>query len=455
VGVKVRREVWSWKAPKHSYSVKKSARTNVPASSATIENRRHSNSRLRAALAILGLLSATSGQLVCQEAVRTSLAGEAAAEARHRAAAVPGFYDLQLGPTKWNLAAGLDLEANDNIRFASSQPDADLTVRPQVNTQMDWRVSEQNTLNLALGAGYSAYVFHSQFDRFFVGPGSELSFDLYAGDFWINLHERFSITENAYSDPTVVGTADYSQLQNSAGVLATWDLNQLILRLGYDHANYNTVSGGGGVPNGVSEVANCSAGYRFGPELTTGLESGGGLIQYSGAAAGITEAVDWNLGAFLQAQPMEHVSVKAGAGYTAYIPQAADNLSKNEFTGAYARIALNHQLNQWVEYGLSGGRNISFGFFGGTIDLYSAALSARWRLFSKLGLVTWFEFEHGSQVLVGQESFDRFGPGMSLDRPITRKMTGSIRYQYYQRGSDMPGGDYLVNIVTLSLLVSL
>lgn len=412
--------------------------------------------RLASGLATLDMFLAPSENAIGQEAVRMSLAGEAAAEARQRAAAAPNYYNLRLGPTAWNFATGLDLEANDNIRFDSFHPEADLTVRPQVNAHMAWQVSENNSVNLSLGAGYSAYVLHSEFDRFFIGPGSEMSFDLYAGDFWINLHERFSVTENAYQDPTVVGTADYSQLQNSAGLLGTWDLNQLVLRLGYDHANYATVTAGADVPDGSSEVASLSVGYRFGPEFSAGLESGGGLIQYSGPTADVTQADDWNAGAFLEAQPMEHITLKAGGGYTAYVPHTgASQLPASEFTGAYARLSLNHRLNQFVEYALSGGRNISFGFFGGTIDLYNATLTARWHLFRKLSLATWFQFEHGSQVLEAQETFDRFGPGIGLDRPITRRMTGSVRYQYYQRGSNMPGGDYVVNIVTLSLMVSL
>ena len=385
-----------------------------------------------------------------------SLAGEAAAEARQRAAANPESDNLRLGPTAWNFGAGLDLEANDNIRFAPSGAEGDLTVRPQINARMAWEVSEKNSVNFSIGMGYSAYAFHPEYNRLFIGPGSELSFDLYAADLWLNLHERFSVTENAYQDPTVVGTADYSQLQNDAGALATWDLNKLVLKLGYDHANYATLTGGAGVPDGASDTASFSVGCRFEPELSAGLETGGGLIQYGGASVGVPEATDWNAGMFLETQPLEHVTLKAAGGYTAYAPQSgAGPANASEFTGAYARLALNHRLNQFVEYSLSGGRNISFGFFGGTIDLYQAALTARWHLFRKLGLATWFEIEHGSQVLVGREHFNRFGPGVGLDRAITRTLTGSLRYQYYQRGSDLPGADYAINLVTLSLVVRL
>ncbi len=391
-----------------------------------------------------------------QEALRMSLAGEASAEARRRVASTPDYYNVQFGPTLWNIATALDLEANDNIRFDSTGAKADLVVRPQINSRMAWRISDQNGLNVSFGAGYSAYVQNSAFNRFFIAPGSELSFDIYAGDFWINLHDRLSITENAYQDPTVVGTGDYSQLQNVAGLNATWDLNKIVVRLGYDHANYTVVTGVGGVPDGASEVFSLSAGYRVAPEILAGLESGGGLLRYSGENAGVTRAADCNVGGFIEAHVTEHVNVRAGVGYTIYAPEArAAQMNAPEFSGVYARLGLDHRVNRRVEYGLSGGRNISYGFFGGTIDLYSAMLQARWHLFQKLGLGTWFQFEHGSQVLAGRETFDRFGPGVSLERSITRKLSGNLRYQYYQRQSDVSGQDYVVNIVTLNLVFKL
>ena len=391
-----------------------------------------------------------------QEAVRMSLAGEAAAAARHKAALMPNGSSLRLGPTAWSFTTGVDIQANDNIQFDSKRPKADVAFRPQAGTHMLWSVSDKTSIDLAANAGYSAYVQHSELNRFFVGPGSELAFDLYAGDFWFNFHERLSLTENAYEDPTVVGAADYSQLQNTAGLTSTWDLNKLIFRSGFDYSRYAVVTGSAGVPEGQSEVGSLSASYRFGPEFSTGVETGGSLIQYRGDNAAVRRATDWNAGTFLAAQPTEHMQLTAGAGYTVYTPErASPSLPSTEFTGAYARLGLNHKLNRYVQYALSAGRNISFGFFGGTIDLYSVVLNSQWQLFQKLRLGMWFEFEHGTQVLVGHEQFDRFGPGISLDREITRKVSGTLRYQSYQRSSDMSGGDYAVNILTFGLLVRL
>src|SRR5262249_8779835 len=155
-----------------------------------------------------------------------------------------------------------------------------------------------NNINLEVGAGYSAYALHSEFNRWFVTPGTELSFDLYAGDFWINFHDRLSILENSYQDPTVVGVANYAQLQNAAGVTTTLDLNKMTLQIRYDHVNYVELSGNAPTAQGTdgqSEVFSGALGYAFKPALSAGLEAGGSLIHFDAVSASqsFTDAAEW------------------------------------------------------------------------------------------------------------------------------------------------------------------
>ena len=55
--------------------------------------------------------------MLAQDAIRPSLAGEAAAEARRQSIdKIP--YNLQLGPMKFRFSATMGLEYNDNINLA-------------------------------------------------------------------------------------------------------------------------------------------------------------------------------------------------------------------------------------------------------------------------------------------------------------------------------------------------
>ena len=111
------------------------------------------------------LLALTKEPATAQESVRLSLAGEQAAEARRKAASSTDFFNVQLWTTSWRFESGLGLEASDNIRLETAAPQTDIIFRPEIKAQMTCPVSAANNINLTLGAGYSAYAQHSEFNR--------------------------------------------------------------------------------------------------------------------------------------------------------------------------------------------------------------------------------------------------------------------------------------------------
>jgi hypothetical protein len=420
---------------------------------------RRPNRRDGLAGAVLALLAVSLTAARGQEAVRMSIASEQAAEARRKAATSVGYYNLQLGPTAWNFTAGLGMDYNSNVYLTEDNPQGDFILSPQINTRMQWPVSDQNSINLVLGGGYQAYVINPNLDRVFITPDSELSFDLYAGDFWINLHDRFSILENTYQDPTVVGSGNYSQLQNALGVATVWDLNKGIVKFGYDHVNYDSLNSDssqsyGGQPSGYSEVFSTSAGYALKPGMLLGLELGGSLITYTTTTTNTpySSANQWNVGGFYDAPLTEYIHVTAHAGYTEYLPESGGTTTTGgDFTGIYGQLDITHRLNQYVAYTLSAGRSIDGAYYGGAIDRYFVHWQADWRILQKLTLGTSFSFENGTQLVVGGETYDQYGPGISLSRPITAKLTGTLSYQPYWRTSNLSGRSYTLQVVSLRL----
>jgi hypothetical protein len=403
------------------------------------------------------LTLATAGKTRAQESVRMSLAGADAAEARRKAATTVGYYNLRLGPTAWNFDAGLGLELNDNIQLESVAPKADLIFRPQIDARMMMPLTERNSLNLAFGAGYSAYVRYPQYDRFFLTPGSEISFDMYAGDFWFNFHDRATVTENNYQDPTVVGSANYSQFENALGVSATWDQNRVVTRAGYDHLNYVTIQGSqsaGAPPDGSSEVFSASSGYRLTSGILLGPELGGSLIHYSSSTVNqtFTDATQWNAGGFCEAQFSKYMAGRVNAGYTHFVPEpSGTNQDLQTIGGMYLQLAFNHRLNRLLDYSISGGRTLNSTFYGGTVAMIDARLALNWNILRKTTLTTSFDYEHGKQFYGTTEIFDRYGPSVSLARRITAKLSASLSYQYFWRSSDLPDRDYSNNILQLML----
>lgn len=384
-----------------------------------------------------------------------SLAGAEASEERRKAAGALADSNLRLGPSAWSFDAGFGLEANDNLRATPVEREQDLVFRPEVDARMRLPLSEVNTIALAIGVGYDLYASHSEYDRPFLTPGSEVSFDVYILDLWLNAHVRCSIVENAFLDPTVTGIGDYERLDNAAGLSAVWDLNKVIPSLRYDHETFIALGGLHGQPNGQAETFSGSVGYALKPGLRGGFEAGGALIHYDATLANpaFTDGTEWNVGPFFDTQLTEHLRARVSAGYSSFSPQSGPGAQQGgAFSGFYLQVGGTHRINQYLDYTLSGGRSLNFGFYGGMLDQFFARLEAAWHLFRHSALSTMLSYQHGTQLGPGAEVFDWLNPGISLNRAFGARLTATLSYQYYWRGSDYSGRGYSANVLMASLV---
>ncbi|MEY2493389.1 MAG: hypothetical protein QOH24_2340, partial [Verrucomicrobiota bacterium] len=209
----------------------------------------------RVGLAVLVSLLFAATMIRAQDAIRPSLAGEAAAEARRQSIdKIP--YNLQLGPIKFRFSATMGIEYNDNVNLAedssafflsptgpilvTTKPQSDFILRPQVNVDALWPITQLNTLKLDLGVGYAFYLDHSNYNTngVLVSPGSQLAFDIFVNDFRINIHDRFSLEQDPVAEVALSNVADYGRFQNTAGISVLWDLNQAVVTMGYDHYTF-------------------------------------------------------------------------------------------------------------------------------------------------------------------------------------------------------------------------
>ena len=382
-----------------------------------------------------------------------SMAGEAAADARQKAASTLGYYNLKLGPTAWTFTGALGIEYNDNVDYQEVDPDADVILRPQMDTRMWWPITDKNSLNLAVGLGYALYGCRSDLDRLYVAPGSEIAFDLAVKDFLINVHDRFSITEDAYQNPAVTRQADYSRLENVVGVTANWDLNQLLLTLGYDHADYLSLSDTLRQTDGRTEVVFTRAGLALSKQSRLGLEAGSGFIDYTDAS--LNDGIQYGGGGFYQAQLSRYLSVNARAGYTIYSPESGGTVGLTEDQGAfYGQFTLHHRVNKVLTYALVGGRmiqtGVQLGLYGQNLDYYFLRWSASWNVMRKMTLSTACFFEEGTQTGSFEEDFTRWGLEINLGRLITQKLTAGLGYRFMNRDSSQPLRGYTINSIFLN-----
>jgi hypothetical protein len=225
--------------------------------------------------------------------------------------------------------------------------------------------------------------------------------------------------------------------------------------LGYDYADSLELTGGLRQPDQASEVFSGSAGLALKPGMMLGIEAGGSLQNYSVATTNnpYSTAIQWNAGAYFKTPVTEHISLSVDGGYVVNSPESAGAFSTaRQFAGYYANLSVAHRLNRFVQYSLSGGRNVSDTYFGGATDAYTANLAASWNLIHKVSLSTSFSYQRGTEVgFVGGETFYQYGPTLSIGRPLTKKMNAGLVYQYLDRNANVALQKYSLNLVTLSL----
>ena len=351
------------------------------------------------------------------------------------------------------------MEFNDNVRL---QPNAesDFIFQPNLNTQIHWPVTLKNSFDLSLGAGYSEYVQHQDLSQFFITPGSGFSFDIYAGDFKINLHDRINITENAYENTGAGGNnQNLVSLQNTLGASALWDLGKVISNFGYDHVNYVSLSGGQQQPDSTTENIFANAGVRIRPELLAGVEAGGTLISYNQNTSSNSvvqpDATQWSAGVFASAQVSDYISVRGDGGYTDYIPNnTSTNLVVRDSSGFYLSVSLSHRVNEHVTYTFSAGRSTDLSAYGQAQSYFFVRLEPNWNFFRKYSLTTPISWQQGTRVYNttanNNADYQQIQFGINVSRRLTQKLSVTLSYQFVDETSSVQNFNYTDNIVSLN-----
>src|ERR1039458_4278145 len=215
------------------------------------------------------LLAATLAP--AQDALRNSLAGDAAAAAQRQQMASQ-LYTVKAADFRLLVVPSLEMDYNDNVTLSKAGAQSDFILKPLVQFTGSYPVTQQNLLSFSAGVGYDEYLEHSQYSAFRVNSDSQLSFDMRIKDFLINFHDRFSYSQDPSAEASLAGTALYGGLMNTAGLATTWDLEDVVLTLGYDHQNFLSSSGQFSYLDRSSELPLARAGFKLRPDLTVGVE---------------------------------------------------------------------------------------------------------------------------------------------------------------------------------------
>src|SRR5437764_4043331 len=266
-----------------------------------------------ALLFVMSMLVGTGG-VFAQDAIRPSLAGQAASEARQQdVSRIP--YNLLLGPVRFRVGASVSAEYNDNVTYAENNTQDDFIITPNLSLDMIWPITQLNTLRLDLGVGYSFYLDHSQYDTdtILIAPKSQIAFDIFVADFRINIHDRMQLQQDPIQEGALSNVVDYGRFENTGGISVLWDLNKLLFQVGYDHYNFVSTTSAFDYLDRNSEIVNGSAAFIVTPTITVGAEGNAIFTRYDQIVLNGNE--DYSVAGFIETELTNNLKVRAAGGY--------------------------------------------------------------------------------------------------------------------------------------------
>jgi hypothetical protein len=383
----------------------------------------------------------------CQEAIRMSLASEQAAEAQNPTVG-SNYYNVQAGPVYLRFQGEMGIELNDNVNYTETHRRADVILRPVLNTDLLWPLTERNNLSLISGLGYVDYLRTSTLDHPYVAPNSKVAFKFYSGDFVFELHDRFSAVDNVLQTPSLSGTGNYFQIENIAGADATWDLNKLILSMSFDHDTVSVLNGPFASFTHDSELFQQRSSFLVNSTDRVGLELEGGVRAYD--QTHLENNTEFAAGPFYEARFSPYVQAKMSGGFVAHYFTPTSFSALREFDSYYVELTLNHELNKWFSHWLAAGRRIEGGTPNASLYVcdylyYQANIYAVKN--TRFGIH--FSYDHGDTSGGLEEVFDRYGAGFYVSRSISQNLTANVTYEFWHKDSDLYNYGYVQNRLIL------
>ena len=434
--------------------------------------------KVAAGLLVLGAVHFTTAS--GQEEARPSLARQKVIPP------LPTDSNVKVGPILFRFGAALRTEFVDNVNLSNGTTapiESDILLNPQLGIDAAWPVTKLNILRFHTTLGLTKYLAHPKLgtNDVLISPDSELRFDIYLGDFKIDLHDQFSLQEDPVGQGALSNVSKFGRFINTAGLGVLWDLNDVVLSAGFDHTSF--IVTGSATPtaatsqntntlNRTTDQISTSAFFNLNSALSAGLESVASVTRYPDAPQ--NDATRISVGPFLQILLTRYTRIYAAAGYqgtffdtaipdpiaasasatasqsaSAVTPIQSPATSPNSY---YANLTITHRLNRYYQDRLSVGHDSQIGLFSQATETTFVNYSSNWQLNPVLALSTALFYE--DTVESGAQSsapYQRFGLSLSTGYRVTRKFSASVTYQFTEKTSANEAQNYQQNRVGLNV----
>lgn len=413
-------------------------------------------------LALLGFACGAQGQQALWSALDVSRAIELSSAA---ASPTPVPDQHHLGPVQFTMGASASLGWVDNVNLSAENPQADELVQAGLSTGWFWPATERTALRLAAGGSYHYYFHNRQYNGFEIAPNSVLNWDIGFPDGSVSLFDMFSYSQQIITEAALANTGTLPRYDNTAGARVTWTPGRWLTQAGYSHETFFSNNSAYEYLNRSSELMFLRGGWRFAEATQAGVEASGSITSYqqrpeTAYSVSVGPYLDWQITQALLA------SIRGGSAFNAFENSGAANSPNSTLPSYYAGVFVSHQLTADFSHYLNVRRDVQLGLNRGSdyVEQLTAEYAVSYNLTRWVGLGLSLTYENGTQpfqttvdtifgpIPVSEiEKFDRFGVGLRCSWQLTAKLSASLGYTYWQRGSNIPKRGYSQNNVSLQL----
>jgi len=385
-------------------------------------------------------------------------------------------YNMAVGPLRMSVAVGVGLEWNDNINLSQDNRESDFILRPLVNVDFMWPISDLNTLRFSVGASWAKYFDHSELDSggLILSPNSEISLTLHVAAFEITLRDRFSYQEEPYTIAPLSNVAKYERYENQAGIDFNWPINEkLSLGFGYDHYNLWSKTDLFSSEDRSIDTVFIRPSYELSPGLKVGIAASFSYIDFDSEDR--ADGTNILAGPFIDWQITPYLNVYLEGGYQglkydgtsrydrdffAKLDSSFEDVSDSDsdlFTdaddggGYYFKFQLTHTPNDIFEHGILASKTSEVGFGTNYYDLFHIEYGGTYKgiFHTEISPVIFYEYYETSGNF--SEEASRVGAALGIRHHLTDSITLGLDYRFLWKDSNIENADYYQNLAFLSL----
>ena len=365
-------------------------------------------------------------------------------------------YNLKWGKMIARVHASTQVEYNDNINLAETNPRSDLSLAPSVGVGFMYPVSKNNLLQLDLGLGYRWYLNSPGVSSLMLAPNSRLDYRLFISDLSLNFYDNISVQADPVSRPEISGTGgrdylNFRRLHNLGGVIAEWrPFRQWGFVGGYSYTLDRSLTSEYLELDYDQHTFSLGAMYQASSRLMLGVNNAYGMTLYRDSFQ--NDGTTYTVGPIVTWEATRFILVDASVAYSLASYDTQNRIADSaDFQGLVFQVGIRHRINRRMNQNVRAGRSAGLGFGSNYTEMYSLQHGFQWQLNRAMSLNTIASYEHYQASNVGGDSGDRYLLYAGFHYQLTQTWNTTLGYSFALKDSAVAGRDYTQNRLTLEL----